>query len=149
MSLFEGAIDATGMTFNPRHQRWTIPNQVGISKLLDERVFNDDDDTPDHAPVPAAKTKAKPKKGRKSGAAAAKARESVVGTLGEALAMDDEELDEDAEGDDEEEEDDEDMDKRKKEVTRPTQISPTWNAIYGQYMLSSASHHGALCESLA
>jgi len=126
MSIYEDAIDAKGMHFSHRIQRWAIPPQPGISKLLgdqvDERRVDDDDD---------GQVAVKKKKGRKSKAAPE--------TLGEALDEDEEE--------DEVEEEEEEVVGERKETKRPTRVSPAWSTLYGQYMLSSASHHGALCTS--
>lgn len=132
MSIFEEAIEAKGMHFSHRIQRWAIPPQTGISRLLgdqvDERRVDDDDDA-----GAGASGVQKKKKGRKS--------RGVPGTLGEAM-----EEDEDYE-DEVEEEEEEEVSGDRKETKRPTRVSPAWSALYGQYMLSSASHHGALCAS--
>jgi hypothetical protein len=127
MSIFEDAIDVKGMHFSHRIQRWAIPPQPGISKLLgdqvDERRVDDDDD---------GQVAVKKKKPRKS---------TVPETLGEAMNEDEEE-------EDEVEEEEEEVVGERKETKRPTRVSPAWSTLYGQYMLSSASHHGALCTSL-
>jgi hypothetical protein len=127
MSIYEDAIDAKGMHFSHRIQRWAIPPQPGISKLLgdqvDERRVDDDDD---------GQVVVKKKKPRKSKAAPE--------TLGEAM-------DEDEEEDEVEEEEEEEVVGERKETNRPTRVSPAWSTLYGQYMLSSASHHGALCTT--
>ena len=125
MSIYEDAIDAKGMHFSHRIQRWAIPPQPGISKLLgdqvDERRMDEDDD------VQVAVKKRKPRKSK-----------AAPETLGEVMDEDEEE-----EGDAVEEEE---MVGERKEAKRPTKVSPAWSTLYGQYMLSSASHHGALCE---
>lgn len=127
MAIYEDAIEAKGMHFSHRIKRWALPPTTGISRLLgdvDERRAEEDDDG-----VQAPVKKRRPRKSR--------ARDP--GTLGEAEEEDLER--EEAEQEQEEEEGAE----GRKETPRPTQISPAWNTLYGQYMLSSASHHGALC----
>jgi hypothetical protein len=137
MSIYEDAIEAKGMHFSHRMNRWTAPPQTGKSKLLgdlqDERRVDDDDDGGHgqvHVPVAAKKKRAR------------KSRAGVPGTLGEAM---DEDEDEEEQEDEVEEEVPGEV---RKELTRPTRISPAWSTLYGQYMLSSASHHGALCTFL-
>ena len=134
MSIYEYAIEATGMHFSHRIHRWAMPPTTGISKILgdqvDERKVEDDDDG-GHQQTPVVK-----KKGRKS-------RAKAPGTLGE--AMDDEDPEEEEEDVHDEEEEGEV--EHRTETKRPTTVSPAWSTLYGQYMLSSASHHGALCRS--
>jgi general transcription factor 3C polypeptide 3 (transcription factor C subunit 4) len=158
MTFYEAAIDVegNGMHFSDKFLRWSIAPKVGISRLLDdvdidggedERGMDEDDDN-------GGGVREKQKKGKKGRKSTAKARESMAGaTLGDALEMD-EDMDFgaegegiDGEGEGEGVEDDEGGGV-KREVKRPTKVSPAWSAVYGQYMLSSASHHGALCESL-
>jgi general transcription factor 3C polypeptide 3 (transcription factor C subunit 4) len=128
---------------------------LGDEVVEDERRVDDDDDAPGilpHAGQGQGQVKKKKGGGRKSGVA--QGRESTAAaavTLGDALEMDEDGLplgEADGEGEGEDEDtglgDEGDV---KKELARPTKVSPAWSAIYGQYMLSSASHHGALCTS--
>lgn len=117
-----------------------MPPKVGISRLLDEDLFFDGDerkgDEDDDAPA---------KRGKKAAAAAAprKSTKAVAAdaTLGDVLVEE-----EGVEGDDDEDMPEGEEDEEDRETARPTRVSPAWCAVYGQYMLSSGSYHGALCE---
>lgn len=93
----------------------------------------------------------KQKKGKKGRKSTAKARESMAGaTLGDALEMDEDDMAYEGEGGGDVDGVGEEVGEEggvKREVKKPTKVSPAWSAVYGQYMLSSASHHGALCKS--
>jgi general transcription factor 3C polypeptide 3 (transcription factor C subunit 4) len=142
LRLYEDAIDGQGMSFSKRHQRWTVPPKIGISRLLDEEHFFDGGerkgDEDDDAPLAVGR------KGRKSGVEPRKSVKAVSAdaTLGDALDEEEgmEEEEEDVEGG-------EDEDEESRETIRPTQVSPAWCAVYGQFLLASGSHHGALCKS--
>ena len=154
MSFFEAAIDAegNGMHFSEKFLRWSIAPKVGISRLLgdmevgeDERRVDDDDDGE------GGGVREKQKKGKKGRKSTAKARESMAGaTLGDALEMDEDDMAYEGEGGGDVDGVGEEVGEEggvKREVKKPTKVSPAWSAVYGQYMLSSASHHGALCKS--
>lgn len=138
MRIYEDAIDARGMHYHPARQRWMIPPKVGVSRLLDEvfedeRTMNEDDDTPVPDEGGGGKAKGAGTK-KKQGP-----RKSKAGALAEALE-EEEEVDEEGQGEEEEME-------AEAEMPRPKAVSPYWCTVYGQYMLASQSHHGALCES--
>lgn len=123
-----------------------IPPKVGVSRILDE-VFEDERkvDEDDDIPAPGAADEDGDGKGKKGGAGGAKTKsaarksKAAAGTLAEAL--EDEEMDGVVESEQGDQEGDEEM-------PRPKAPSPYWCTVYGQYMLASSSHHGALCESL-
>lgn len=158
MRLFEDAIAGHGMTYHPARQRWAIPPKVGVSRILDEPMFEpsgggDDDD--DDTPGPGSATTATATKKKGGGGTKGKGRKSTKGkaaagaaTMAEALDMDlDEDADAEAVADEEGDGDGEEGQAAGQlaELPRPTRVSPYWAAMYGQYMLAAGSHHGALC----
>jgi hypothetical protein len=155
--LYEDAIEGQGMLWSMRHQRWTIPPKTGISRLLDEDQFfdhtdrkggDDDDDGDAEEGTVGNKTK---KTGTGGPRKSTRVSMAAGTTLGDALAdldMEGDEGMEQGEGgeDDEVEGEGGEDDGESRQSARPTKVSPAWCAVYGQYMLSSQSHHGALCE---
>lgn len=146
LRLYEDAITGEGMHYSANIQRWTLPPKVGFSRILDEdeRRVDEDEDTAAAGPggtgsAPGAPQAKKKQGGRKSAAAAA------------ARPVDPDTMDEDAEAEDGD--DDEEAGDGAAVVgddgpaPRPTRVSPYWCTMYGQYMLASQSHHGALCTS--